>query len=115
MKNKDWKLFQPITIRGVALKNRIALLPVGTKFHNALGEVTEKLIDYYEEIAKGGAGLVIVQAAYVTDEYKGSRLRISSDDFVSGLNELAEGFGPGELRQPSRFPPGLSFHGRADD
>lgn len=91
MKNRDWKLFQPITIKGLTLKNRIALLPMGTKLHNALGEVTEKLVDYYEEVAKGGAGLVIVQAAYVTDEYKGSRLRISSDDFVSGLNELAEG------------------------
>jgi 2,4-dienoyl-CoA reductase-like NADH-dependent reductase (Old Yellow Enzyme family)/thioredoxin reductase len=90
MKNRDWKLFQPITIKGLTLKNRIALLPMGNKLHSALGEVTPKLIDYYEEIAKGGAGLVIIQAAYVTDEFKGSRLRISSDDFVSGLNELAE-------------------------
>lgn len=90
MKNKDWKLFEPITIKGLGLKNRIALLPMGNKLHSAIGEVTQRLIDYYEEVAKGGAGLIIVQAAYVTDEFGGSRLRINSDDFVSGLNELAE-------------------------
>ncbi len=89
-KNKHWKLFERITIKGLQLKNRIALLPMGNKLHSSRGEVTPKLVDFYEEVAKGGTGLVIVQAAYITDEFGGTRLRIDSDDFVSGLNELAE-------------------------
>jgi 2,4-dienoyl-CoA reductase-like NADH-dependent reductase (Old Yellow Enzyme family)/thioredoxin reductase len=90
MKNENWKLFSPVAIKGVQVKNRIALLPMGNKLQSATGEVTPQLIDFYEGVAKGGAGLVIVQAAYVNDEFGGTRLVIYSDDYVSGLNELAE-------------------------
>jgi 2,4-dienoyl-CoA reductase-like NADH-dependent reductase (Old Yellow Enzyme family)/thioredoxin reductase len=90
MKNENWKLFTPVTIKGLQVRNRIALLPMGNKLQSATGEVTPQLIDFYEEVAKGGAGLVIVQAAYVTDEFGGKRLVIYSDDYVSGLNCLAE-------------------------
>lgn len=90
MKNENWKLFTPVKIRGLQVRNRIALLPMGNKLQSAMGEVTPKLIDFYEEVARGGCGLVIVQAAYVTDEFGGTRLVIYSDDYVSGLNYLAE-------------------------
>jgi len=63
---------------------------MANKLHGSIGEVTQKLTDYYEEVAKGGTGLIIVQAAHITDEFGGSRLQIDSDDFISGLNELAE-------------------------
>ena len=66
------------------------MLPMGNNLHSSTGEVTHKLIDYYEEVAQGGAGIIIVQAAYITDEFGGSRLRIDSNDFIPGLNQLAE-------------------------
>jgi 2,4-dienoyl-CoA reductase-like NADH-dependent reductase (Old Yellow Enzyme family)/thioredoxin reductase len=90
VKNSHWKLFQPITINGLELKNRITMMPMGTKLQSSIGEVTQNLIDYYEEVAKGGTGLIIVQAAYVEDEPTVDRLRIDSNKFVPGLNELAE-------------------------
>jgi 2,4-dienoyl-CoA reductase-like NADH-dependent reductase (Old Yellow Enzyme family) len=90
MGNENWKLFTPIKVRDLQVRNGIALLPMGNKLQSAIGEVTPKPIDFYEEVARGGRGLVIVQAAYVTDEFGGTRLLISSDDYVSGLNELAE-------------------------
>lgn len=90
MKNENWKLFTSVKIKGLQVRNRIALLPMGNKLQSAMGEVTPQLIDFYEEVAKGGCGLVIVQAAYVTDEFGGTRLVIYSDDYVSGLNYLAE-------------------------
>ena len=90
MKNGDWKLFTPMKIKGLQIRNRIALLPMGNKLQSAGGEVTPRLIDFYEEVARGGCGLVIVQAAYVTDEYGGTRLLNSSDDQVSGLSALAD-------------------------
>jgi 2,4-dienoyl-CoA reductase-like NADH-dependent reductase (Old Yellow Enzyme family)/thioredoxin reductase len=90
MKNENWKLFTPFKIKDLQVKNRIALLPLGNKLQSASGEVTPRLIEFYEEVARGGCGLVIVQAAYVTDEFGGTRLLNSSDDQVSGLNTLAE-------------------------
>ncbi len=89
MKNSHWKLFQPMTIKGLRLRNRIVMPAMGNKLQNSAGEVTQELIDYYGEAAKGGAGLLIVQAAYVMDESTGDRLRIDSDDLVPGLNALA--------------------------
>jgi 2,4-dienoyl-CoA reductase-like NADH-dependent reductase (Old Yellow Enzyme family)/thioredoxin reductase len=90
MKNKDWKLSQPIKINGLSLKNRMVMLPMSNKLHSATGEVTQRLIDYYEERAKGGTGLIIVQLALVTPEFGSSRLNISSGNFLGGLSDLAE-------------------------
>jgi 2,4-dienoyl-CoA reductase-like NADH-dependent reductase (Old Yellow Enzyme family) len=89
MAHTDWKLFEPIKINRLEIKNRIVMLPMGNKLHNSIGEVTQRLIDYYVERAKGGTGLIIVQSADVTDESE-QNLRICSDDYVSGLNDLAE-------------------------
>jgi 2,4-dienoyl-CoA reductase-like NADH-dependent reductase (Old Yellow Enzyme family)/thioredoxin reductase len=89
MRNSTWGLFEPIKINRLEMKNRIVMLPMGNKLHSSIGEVTQKLIDYYVERAKGGTGLIIVQSADVTDESE-QNLRICSDDYVSGLNDLAE-------------------------
>jgi 2,4-dienoyl-CoA reductase-like NADH-dependent reductase (Old Yellow Enzyme family)/thioredoxin reductase len=89
MVNTDWKLFEPIKINRLEIKNRIVMLPMGNKLHSSIGEVTQRLIDYYVERAKGGVGLIVVQSSDVTDESE-QNLRICSDDYVSGLNELAE-------------------------
>lgn len=60
MSNKYAKLFEPFYIGKVEIKNRIvqsAMLPEGwTEFDGAFGGT---LIRYYEERAKGGAGLII--------------------------------------------------------
>ena len=54
------KLFEPFSIGKVEIKNRIvlsAMLPEGwTELNAAFGE---RIIRYYEERAKGGAGLII--------------------------------------------------------
>lgn len=90
MKNKDWKLFQPIKINELALKNRMVMLPMSNKLHSSTGEVTQRMIDYYEERARGGIGLIIVQLALVTPEFGSSRLNISSGNYLGGLSDLAE-------------------------
>ena len=50
-------LFEPLTIKGLELRNRIVMPPMGTNFATENGEVTERMINYYAERAKGGAGL----------------------------------------------------------
>jgi 2,4-dienoyl-CoA reductase-like NADH-dependent reductase (Old Yellow Enzyme family)/thioredoxin reductase len=55
------KLFEPIQIGGMTIKNRIAMAPMGTAFASPDGVFTEQALAYYEARAKGGAGLIIVE------------------------------------------------------
>lgn len=49
------KLFSPIKIKDMELKNRIILPAMGTKFSGDGSEVTDKLIDYHVARVKGGS------------------------------------------------------------
>ena len=48
------KLFSPITIRGMELKNRVMLPAMGSKFAGKASYVTNQLIDYHVARVKGG-------------------------------------------------------------
>ena len=58
--NKFPKLFTPITIRGVEIKNRVVFLPHLTLYGSEDHLPTRKEVYYYRERAKGGAGLIVV-------------------------------------------------------
>lgn len=60
-----WKLFEPIRINEIWVRNRIVMPPMATNLASHTGEATDALIKYYAERARGGAGLVIVEASYV--------------------------------------------------
>lgn len=90
MKNKDWKLFESIKINRLLLNNRLVMLPMSNELHDSRGEVTPRMVDFYRERARGGVGLIIIELTLVTDDHKASHLNISSDNFISGLSELAE-------------------------
>ncbi len=85
------RLFSPLTIRGIVLKNRIVMPPMGTRYSTYHGAVTPRLIDYYVERARGGVGLIVVQFAAVSPEGCSScyPLAIWDDAFVPGLRRLA--------------------------
>lgn len=46
--------------------------PMATNFPSPEGYVTQRHIDYYAERAKGGAGLILVEGAYVDPKGKRS-------------------------------------------
>ena len=50
------RLFESASIGSLELKNRLVLAASGTGFAGIYGEVTDRLIDYYAERAKGGVG-----------------------------------------------------------
>lgn len=58
-------LFSEIRVGRVALKNRIVMPPMGTNFANGDGTLTPRMVEYYTERARGGVGLIIVEAATV--------------------------------------------------
>ncbi len=83
-------LCQPFKIGAMELKNRMVMPPMVTRYATADGFVTKRTVNYYEARAKGGIGLIIVEATYVHE--KGplfpSELGLSDDKFISGMKEL---------------------------
>ena len=58
------RLFSPIQIRGLELRNRVVMSAMGTLFAAASEDhrsVTEKLINYHVARARGGCGLNTVE------------------------------------------------------
>ena len=66
---KYQKLFTPVSIGNVQLKNRFALAPMGPLgLGDANGGFNQRGIDYYTERAKGGTGLIITGVTFVDNE-----------------------------------------------
>lgn len=87
------RLFAPLTIRRLTLKNRIVMPPMGTRYPTYGGAVTPRLTRFYVERARGGVGLIIVQFTAVSPEGTSCLypLGIWDDAFLPGLHELVEG------------------------
>jgi 2,4-dienoyl-CoA reductase-like NADH-dependent reductase (Old Yellow Enzyme family) len=60
-------LFDETQLSGMKMKNRFVRSAAYDGRADALGHVTEKLIDHYEELAKGGVGTIITGLTNVTD------------------------------------------------
>ncbi|MBR5437335.1 MAG: FAD-dependent oxidoreductase [Clostridia bacterium] len=87
------KLFTPIKIGNVEIKNRIAMAPMLMDFGQFDGRTTEQLMDYYEERAKGGTGLIITEITRVNDRTGGAafaQLGMSHDYQIEGMREFAD-------------------------
>ena len=52
-------LLSPMKIGNLEIKNRTVMTAAEFSMGQANGKPTEKLMDYYEERAKGGVGLII--------------------------------------------------------
>ncbi len=87
------RLFEPGLIGNVRLKNRVVKAPQHTGLANPDGSATERLLRHYRSLARGGAGLVVVEYAWVdTDASKASpcQLGIASVEHQPGLSLLAQ-------------------------
>jgi 2,4-dienoyl-CoA reductase-like NADH-dependent reductase (Old Yellow Enzyme family)/thioredoxin reductase len=86
------RLFEPFKIGPVVVPNRIVMPPMVVGYAGPRGEVTEQLLAYYEARARGGAGLVIVEASYIREDGKlvYGQLGIYSDELIPGLARLAD-------------------------
>ena len=93
MKKEYKHIFEPFTVRRMTLKNRIMMTPMGTNYGEQSGEMSFLHINYYEQRAKGGTGLIMVENASV-DSPEGSngttQLRIDHDNFIPRLFKLTE-------------------------
>lgn len=87
MKSRLWEAFR---IGKMELRNRIVMAPMGTKHASKEGYVTDQIKDYFEARARGGAGLIIVEATLVHPQGRGfeNLLEITNDKFIPGLSDL---------------------------
>jgi 2,4-dienoyl-CoA reductase (NADPH2) len=91
------KLFEPINVGNVELKNRVMMLGVTTGFLDHY-HVTDRFVRFMGARARGGTGLVVVGSAYpfdlsgVTPRYINiaSGVGIWSDEFIPGLNRVVK-------------------------
>ncbi len=86
------KLLEPLQIKKVRFRNRIVKTPQDLGYAEADGTVSQRNIDFYEALARGGVGAIIVEHAYV-DFPMGARpcqIGIAEDKFIPGLTKLAE-------------------------
>lgn len=86
-------LFAPGRIGGLDLENRIVKASQQTRMANADGTVSERLVAHYRSLARGGAGLVMVEFSYVDElasKAAQSQVGVSSDEHLPGLAWLAD-------------------------
>lgn len=85
-------LFSPATIGTMSVRNRFAMPPMGTNYATWTGEVTDRLIAYHAERARGGVGLITVEFSYVhpTGRISYYALGVHEDSLIPGLRQLTD-------------------------
>lgn len=85
------RLFTPISIGGMTVKNRI-VMPAIHHLYTPEGACTPRFSQYYWKRAEGGVGLIIVGGCRF-DDYGGSTAMMSlqSDAFIPGYREFTDG------------------------
>ncbi len=88
------KLFSPIKVGKLTLKNRIVFPPISTNLASVEGEITDRMIYHYVRRAKGGAALIILENAcidYPITMAGATQPRFDDEKFVPALSLLVEG------------------------
>ncbi len=87
------KLLEPLEIKQIRFRNRMVKPAQVLGFAAGDGNASSMLIDFYETLAKGGVGMIIVESTCVDYPIGGrgpNRLRIDQDAFIPSLARLAE-------------------------
>lgn len=93
MKKQYKKIFEPLTVKTMTMKNRVAMCPMGTNYGLSNGSMSDEHISYYENRAKGGTGLLIVEninVMYPLGSNGTTQIRIDQDCYIPRLFELTE-------------------------
>jgi 2,4-dienoyl-CoA reductase-like NADH-dependent reductase (Old Yellow Enzyme family)/thioredoxin reductase len=87
------KLFSPMNIGNVTVKNRVVLPPMMLGHGQFNGKPTKQMMDYYEERAKGGVGMIITEITRVND-HEGvgafAQLALSHDYHIKPLKDMVD-------------------------
>ena len=85
-------LFKPIKLGNVQIRNRFIQSATVEVMASDTGEVSDKLIKRYQNLAKGEVGLIISGFMYVHTFGRAYRYQtgIHNDDMIPGLSKLVQ-------------------------
>lgn len=85
-------LFKPIRFRNLEIRNRIFVPPMHSNQASDRSEVTEEMVRYYENMARGGAGLITIEACDIDGlrRYMPKMFGIYDDETAAGLARITE-------------------------
>ncbi len=85
-------LFSEYKLKGITAKNRIVFPPVVCMNFTENNRVTEKNVEHYRNVAKGGAGLIITEAICVepTARLHPTQIAAWDDESIEGLSKIAK-------------------------
>lgn len=88
----NFKILQPLMIGTMQLRNRFVMPAMVTNLASADGAVTQQFKAFHAARAKGGVGLIILEATYVQSGGKAFQCELGIDDdtLISGLKELTD-------------------------
>ena len=76
-------MFSPLTMGPVTVKNRFVVPPMCNNFANPDGSLSDRSLAYYRERARGGFGLITVEATVIDRRSKASKSKVCLfDDLV---------------------------------
>lgn len=86
------KLFTPIKIGNLELKNRFMMAPMENGLAKIGGEVSDKLIDFLVERAKNEVSIIMTGSIAVSPEGRGlpTQLNLYEDSHIAGLKRLTD-------------------------
>jgi 2,4-dienoyl-CoA reductase (NADPH2) len=103
MTTRPEKLLEPGRIGPVTTRNRIIKTANGTSFMEADQTVGERMIAYYERLARGGVGMIVVESCgveyplaiqhvhyHADGGYEGVQLHLDDDRFIEGFSRLTD-------------------------
>jgi len=109
-------LFEPITIRGHTIPNRLFFPPHGTSMGEG-GLVSDQLIAYHEARAQGGVGMIVVEGMSMHPSFgiASGYLLADRPEIVPGFRRLADRIhGHGTTILGQLFHPGAAMRGTVD-
>lgn len=83
------KILEPIQVGEVTLKNRLMFPPLTTGYEGRDGSITEQSIAFYERLAKGGTGYIVVGDVNPVRSFSPTP-RLYEDSQIEGFSCLAE-------------------------
>lgn len=100
------RLFEPISINSLTLRNRILMPCLDPGFAGEGGVVNQRLIEYFTRRAKGGVAFIMMGPAVFDPVGVGGRFeyRIYRDEILEGLSKLVEAI------HAQGVPVGLQLH-----
>ena len=86
-----FKLWEPLSIGNMELRNRI-VMPAMHLDDADMGQVNPQLLEFYATRARGGVGLIIAGGVGIDHAGEGGNTMISirDDSFIPGLQSLTE-------------------------